>query len=127
MCKKISLKTSLVRFLSLTTALVVMWQLIEISIPFHTCVHVTLPFWINRIPENLSSFPGKFTLCKNWPKIKHGKTLKSYTLARWQVMEISVLFHSCVHLTLPFWIKRIPENFSSFPGNFALGTKMVKN
>ena len=54
-------------------------------------------------------------------------SLKSYPLAKWESMKISVLFHSCVHLTLPFWIKRIPENFSSFAGKFTLCTTMTEN
>ena len=36
--------------------------------------------------------------CKQkWPKIKYGKILKTYPLAMWQSIEISVLFHPCVH------------------------------
>ena len=57
----------------------------------------------------------------------YGKILKSYPLAKWELMKISVLFHSFAHLTLPLWIKRIPENFSSFPGKFTLYTKKAKN
>ena len=64
---------------------------------------------------------------QKWPKILHGKILKSYPLAKWPSMEISVLFHSFAYLTLPFRIKRIPVHFSSFPGKFTLYTKKDKN
>ena len=94
------------------------WQSMKISVLFHSCAHLTLPFWIKRIPENF---------CAKWQKIKCGKNLKSYPLAKWQSIEISVLFHSFANLTLPLWIKRIPENFCSFPGKFTLCAKMAKN
>ena len=102
-------------------------QSMEISVLFHSCAHLTLPFWTKRIPENFSSFPGKFTLYTKRPKIKYSKILNSYPLAKWQSMEISILFHKCVYLTPPFWLKRFPENISSFPGKFTLCTKMAKN
>ena len=88
--------------------------LIEISILFNTCVHSTLPFWQKRIPENFSSFPGKVTLwLQKSPKIKHDKILKSYPLAKWQSIEISIPFHTC-HSSCQDLLKVpliFPENF----------------
>ena len=57
----------------------------------------------------------------------HGKTWKSYPLAKWPSMEMSVLFHQFVHFILLSWLKRIPVNFSSFPGKFTLCAKMAEN
>ena len=96
----------------------------EISVLFHSCAHLTLPFWIKIIPENFSSFPGKFAL---YTKITYRKILKSYPLAKWPSMEISILFHKYVYLIPPLWPKRFPENISSFPGKSTLCTKMAKN
>ena len=98
-----------------------------ISVLFHSFAHLALPFWIKRISVNFSSFPGKFTLCAKMPKIKCSKILKSYPLAKRQSTKISVLFHSFAHLTLPLWMKIIPENFSSFPGKLTLCAKIAKN
>ena len=104
------------------------WQSMEISVLFHSFAHLTLPFWIeHKFLKTSPVFQENLHCVEKWPKIKCGKILKSYPLAKWQSVEISVLFHSFAHLTLPLWIKRIPENFSSFPGKFTLYTKKDKN
>ena len=82
---------------------------------------------MKRIPQTFPVFQKNLHCAQKWPKVKHGKILKSYPLAKRQSMIISVLFDSCAHLTLPFWIKEIPENSSSFPGKFTLCTKIAKN
>ena len=103
------------------------WKSMEISVLFHKCIHITLPFWLKRITDNFSSFQRKFTLHTKMAKNKYGKILKSYPLVKWQPMEILVLFHKCIHITLPFRTKRIPKNFSSVSGKFTLYAKMAKN
>ena len=67
-------------------------------------------------PENLHC-------AQKWPKIEYGKILKSYPQVKWPSIGISVLFHNCVYLTLPSWLKRIPVHFSSFPGKFYIVRK----
>ena len=103
------------------------WQSMEILVLFHKCVYLTLPFWLKRFPENISSFLGKFTLYTEKAKMEYGKILKSYPLVKWPSIEMSVLFHKCIYLTPPSWLKRIPVHFSSFPGKSTLYTKIGKN
>ena len=81
----------------------------------------------SNILQSFPVFQENLHCVQIWPKIKHGKILKSDPLIKWQSMKISVLFHSFAHLALPFWVKRIPENFSTFPGKFTLCEKRVKN
>ena len=83
--------------------------IIEISIPFHRCHSSSKD--LLKVPL---IFPENFRYVQNLPKNEFGEILRSYNLAKWQSIEISILFHTCVHLTLPFLIERIPENFSGF-------------
>ena len=69
---------------------------------------------------------------QKWPKIKYGKILKSDLQDMWQEIQFEVLsppgkveinanfglipLMCTLNTALPFWIKRIPENVSSFPG-----------
>ena len=98
-------------------------RLMKISVPIHQCVHLTLPFWLQRIPEIFYSFPGKFTLCAKMVKINYGKILKIF-FGYVKISGISALFPPCAHEIIPFELKRIPENFVNFPRKFTLCTKL---
>ena len=98
---KFTLCTNLAHNMSLVGCLkshtVAMWQSMEVSVLFHTCVYQILPFWLKRSFENSSSVPGNFTSCAKLAKNEFVEILKSYSLTRCQSIEISVLFHSCTH------------------------------
>ena len=115
----------------------------------NTIILVQKNFW------KLLQFSRKIYLCAKLPwKNEFGQILKSSPMAMWQSMEISGLFHTCGHKTLPFWLKELmnispifqdkltfvqnwpknefdeilksyPQNFSSFQGNFTLRTTLA--
>ena len=62
----------------------------ETSVLFQSFAHLKTMKTSPVFQENLQCV-------KKWAKIKCGKILKSYLLAKKQSMEMSVLFHSFAH------------------------------
>ena len=64
-------------------------------------------------------------LHKIGPEMSLVEFLKSYPLAMWQSMVVSVLFHSCLYQTLQILAVKIFYSSSSSPGKFTLCAKIA--